>query len=308
MKRFTILAAFLLFATIGVMAQSADTTVVINNHEVKIKDNENGIKIKIYDLKDGVRTSDEPVYESNYSKRTSRSKRFTYSYDGEEFVLRDHGQRDEEKSTGKAYRELEQALPIFYLSHLEFTDGPFGVISPIHQRPSSFEWGLYSPTTIFCTKGGHFGMATGLGISNSYNYFQHDYVLAKTDNGLEMLTLSDYTDGRFTEASKSYLRYWSLRVPLTLQLQWRVGGSPLTVSAGAEVEWRFGMRSFARYDGAKRTITNDLKYNAFGCNALVQVGYAGFIIFGKVGLVDVLSIYNVGSVNQLSVGIGFNFD
>jgi len=312
MKKIFILAALMLFTTLGVFSQNADTTVIVNNHEYNISDDENKIKIEIFGLKDGVRTTKEPIYESVFFKRIThdgRARRFTISTYNDNAV--EEKQCEIKEKTTWFRRELAQPFPHLYFSHLEFSDGAFGGFIDMHNRPASFEWGHYSPVTIFCTKGGHFGMATGLGISNSYNFLYGDYVMIMDDGKIKIETLSDYTNGQFNKAKKSYLRYWSLRLPLTAQLQWKLGRDYMTLSAGAELEWRFGMRSFARYDGAKRTISDDLNYNAIGCNALLQVGYGGCLVFGRVGLIDMFTLEKqnpVWDACQISIGIGYNFD
>ena len=312
MRKLTFLTVILLFVTVGVFAQQADTTIVINNHEYNISDNDDKITIEIFGTKDGVRTTKDPIYESVFFKRTTndgRVRRFTISTYNDNAVEEEQNETKETKIWFS--RKLEQPLPHIYFSHLEFSDGAFGALIDMHNRPASFEWGHYRPVTIFCTKGGHFGMATGLGISNSYDFFYGDYVMMMDEGKMKIETLSNYTGGQFDKAKRSYLRYWSLRLPLTAQLQWKLGRDYITLSAGAELEWRFGMRSFARYDGAKRTIANDLNYNAIGCNALFQVGYGGCLVFGRVGLLDMFTLEKqnpVWDACQISIGIGYNFD
>ena len=314
MKKFTLLAALLLFATIGIYAQNADTTVIVNNHEIKINDSGEKIKIKIYELDKGSRTTNEPIYESSYSRKREdggRIRRFSYSFSNDEVTTKEDNGTTVVKSTSRWFtKELHQPFPNLYFSHLELTDGSFGSFSNMmHQKQSSFEWGMYSPITIFCTNDEHFGIATAFGFSNSYNFFGQDYVLMMNDDGnSEMQPLSVYTNNEYTSTSKSFLRYWSLRVPLTMQAQFKVNRSYLTFSAGAEVEWRIWVRSFARYGGSKHTISSDLDYNAIGLNALFQVGYNGFILFSRFGLTEMFKSNKLNDVYQMSVGIGINFD
>lgn len=308
MKKLTFLTTLLLLMTVGVFAQKVDTTVVINNHEYCISDDKDDIKINIYGLKDGVRTTKEPIYESRFFKKTvsdGRVHRFSFSTYNDEM----EGRETEDVSFWFSH-ELKQPLPSLYFSHLEFSNSD-GTLIDMHNRPSSFEWGGYSPITILCTKGGHFGVSTGFGISNSYNFLYGDYVMMMDKGKVKIEELSVYTEGRFEKANKSFLRYWSLRLPVMSQLQWKVGREYLSISAGAELEWRFWMRSFARYDGAKRTISDDLNYRAIGCNALLQIGYGGCIVFGRIGLTELFTLEEqnpVWNACQVSVGIGYNFD
>lgn len=314
MKKLLFSAAVMLLSVASVFAQGIDTTLVVKNHEIKIYDNENKIDVKVYELKDGVKVSKEPVYESRYNFESNEGERtvtFKMPYrDGRKGMYRgDNETAAHKKSNYKHRRRLAQPLPLLYFSYMNIGDGAFGEkSSAIPQRPVSFEWGMYFPMTIFSTgRTTVFGMATGLGFSNSYNHFDTRYVMKNDVNGdVNILTLEDYTDGRFYDAKKSYLRYWSFRLPLTMQLQWKVGRRPLTVSAGAEVEWRMGMRSFSKYDGEKHLIDKKLSYKPFGCNALFQVGYAGVILFTRFGLTDMFGS-DAFNANQFTAGIGFNF-
>lgn len=213
----------------------------------------------------------------------------------------------------KITKGLHPGLPDLYYSFLNMTKGSFGPEANVPLRPSSFEWGMYSPVTIFCTGGGHFGMATGLGISNSYNFFDHSKVLVMNDGNSEFQQLYDYSsiegNGPVTNlAHRSFLRYWSLRLPLTMQLQWNIDGNWVTISAGAEIEWRFGVRSFAKYGGSKHTISNDLDYNPLGVNALVSLGFDDTVIFARMGLTEMFKSDKLNDIYQFAFGFGFNFD
>lgn len=314
MKKVLLSAAVMLLSLANVFAQGIDTTLLSANHEIKIFDNEKKIDIKVFELKDGVRVSNEPIYQSYYNfdvKDVDRTVIIRVPFSDSKVIAYSNGADSvvSERSFFCSYRSLEQPLPNLYFNYINIGDGVFGPKSTvIPQRPVSYEWGMYFPMTIFCTGGRTvFGMATGVGFSNSYNDFDTKYVMKKDGNGdVAMVTLAEVTDGRFVESEKSYLRYWSFRLPLTMQLQWRVGVNTMTVSAGAEVEWRCGMRSFAKYDGAKRTMDDKLIYRPFGCNALFQVGYAGVILFSRFGLTDMFGS-NSFNATQFAAGIGFNF-
>lgn len=312
MKKLLLSAAVMLLSVASAFAQGIDTTLVVKNHEIKIYDNDDRIDVKVYELKDGERILQDPVYESRYNfdgeegDRTVTIKMPLKRGNGSMYR---GGDDNVAKKSYRHHRRLAQPLPLLYFSYMNIGDGAFGEkSSAIPQRPVSFEWGMYCPVTIFSTgKTTVFGMATGLGFSNSYNHFDTRYVMKNDVNGdVNIFTLEDYTDGKFVDAKKSYLRYWSFRLPLTMQLQWKVGRRPLTLSAGAEVEWRIGMRSFSKYDGEKHLIDRKLSYKPFGCNALFQVGYAGVILFTRFGLTDIFGS-DAFNANQFTAGIGFNF-
>ncbi len=222
---------------------------------------------------------------------------------------------------------LQQTLPDLYYGYLNLCNEPFGPEANIPLRSSAFEWGTYNQHTIFCTKGGHFGMTWGFGISNSYNLFSHDKVFVvgidpNDENKAGFMLLSDYsksTDegglGHGPEnnyAHRSYLRYWSLRLPLMVQAQCNINGTPLALAAGVEAEWRFGVRSFARYGGSKHTIANNFDYNPLGLNAIVSLAGDDGVLFARMGLTEFMQAYdsdgNFKDLYQVSIGFGFNFD
>ena len=214
--------------------------------------------------------------------------------------------------------ELHQTLPDLYYGKLNLYNGPFGPEAHMPVRSSSFEWGTYNQHTIFMEKSGHFGMAWGLGISNSYNYFDHDKVLRLDENGKAYLQSlyaysSEEGNGPVNKfAHRSFLRYWSLRLPILMQVQWEIDDTPLAIAAGVEAEWRFGVRSFARYGGSKHLITNSLDYNSVGLNALISIAGDDGVVFARFGLTDFFSVKDswndVSNMYQMTIGFGFNFD
>ena len=211
-------------------------------------------------------------------------------------------------------KKIVDPLPSIYYSYENMLNGPFGPSSDMPLRSSSFEWGLYGTTPVLTTRDGLFGISTGLGISNAYNYLTHDKVLALDDNHqayIESLNTYSSVEGHGpvnNYAHRSFIRYWSLRLPVMFELQWRIDNTPLAIAAGAELEWRFGMRSFARYGGAKHTITDDINSNPVGFNVLFSLIFDDTVIFFRSNLTDMFSVKDCGDIYQMSLGFGFNFD
>lgn len=261
MKKHLLFAAFMLFATASLFAQSQRTIIIKESND-----------------DDGKVTIIEKVFES----------------------------------------KLHQTLPDLYYGYINMYSGAFGPEAHMPLRASSFEWGTYNQHTVFATRNNVFGVTWGFGISNSYNYFDHDIVLRKGDDGKAYLqSLHDYSseegNGPVNNyAHRSFLRYWSLRLPIMMQLQWEVDDKYLAIAAGVEAEWRFGVRSFARYGGAKHTITNSLDYNPVGLNALFSVSGQDGVIFFRMGLTDFFNVKDSrGDYNdmyQMAIGFGFNFE
>ncbi|MGN0033482.1 MAG: hypothetical protein ACI358_06890 [Candidatus Limimorpha sp.] len=323
MKKFTLITVLMLFLSTGIVAQKVYTTLVVNSHEICIADDNDEINITIYELDKNGRTTESPLFESVFVKKGD----FSGTYKNVSYAFRNKVIKVEDDNVDvrvtSFYRNLNQAFPSVYFSHLGLLDGVFGnQPSEIKQRAGSFEWGLYFPATVFCTRNNHFGIATGLGISNSYNFFNNNYVLMNNNGDLYQQKVSDLVAGQTNGhddiigagVTKSYLRYWSTHLPLTLQLQWKVSGNTMMLSAGCDLEWRFGMRSFARYHGSKHTMASDINYNPIGLNAIFQIGFANVNIISRFGLTEMFNIKESAtsedymSINQWSIGIGFNID
>ena len=239
----------------------------------------------------------------------------------EKTIIIKHNGNDDEKVTiieRLIHDQLIDPLPDLYYSYLNLRNGVFGPEAHVPLRSSSFEWGLYSMDQLFCTRNGHFGMTTGFGISNSYNYFDHNIVLRVNDeNEAYFQSLYEYSseDGHGPAnifAHRSFLRYWSFRAPVMIQGQWEINEKPLVVAAGAEIELRCGMRSFARYGGSKHTIVDSFNYNQWGVNALCSVRADNAVLFLRVGLTDLFKVTDTNGdkidMCQASLGFGFNFD
>ena len=105
-----------------------------------------------------------------------------------------------------------------------------------------------------------------------------------------------------------YYRYWSLRLPISVQFRWRVGGNKMAFSFGPEFEWRFSMKSFTYLQNNKLMVSDNLAYNPFGVNALAVLNFKSFVIFGRTGLTQLFNQDNSPiRVTPVNLGIGFSF-
>lgn len=234
-------------------------------------------------------------------------------------IVKNNGDTNEKVTIVEKFfaSKLNDPLPDLYYAYLNMRSGAFGPEANVPLRSSSFEWGMYSTKEVLSSKNSRFGISTGLGISNSYNYLTHDKVLNIDANRVAYIqSLREYSEqeghGPANDyAHRTFLRYWSLRLPVMFQLQWDINGTPLALAAGAEFEWRFGVRSFARYGGSKHTITDNLDYSPIGFNALASLSFGDAVIFFRMGLTDMFKIKdgnNISDINQMAIGFGFNFD
>ena len=83
-----------------------------------------------------------------------------------------------------------------------------------------------------------------------------------------------------TEYSKSRLRYFYFRIPLSIEWQTRINGrGPLFFAVGPEAEIRHGFRSKGKINGEKKTFDKGLNGRPLGINVLAQAGYADLGVY-----------------------------
>lgn len=269
-----------------------DTVIIYNNHEIQIKENEKGLKVKVYDVDENEKTEIEPSYEIRYKGNNNVSINIPFV-------------NEKETNGSRSYKAL---TPGVYYAYTMFSEKSFGQMSPdISQRGRSFEWGLHPiRCSIYHTKNNVFGVHTGLGISNTYIYFKKFNVLTEIDGKIAMVDLIGDSiispNQPHKKDGKSFLRYWSLHIPVCVQLQFKTN-TLLRIAAGVDFEWKFGMRSFARYDGTKHTISDDLNYNPINCNALFMISIHRIVISSKIALNDMFGHSDIGTY-PFTIGIG----
>lgn len=147
-------------------------------------------------------------------------------------------------------------------------------------------------------KGFEFGIALGqwgyhmtrnVGINTAFYLTRSRYWL---DNGL-YLNYNPNVDGTRTlvlsnakiddkEVKQGYLRYWSIRVPLCLEISSASRRGPF-IAIGPELEYRFGDVSKVEYYGQKKgeKIVKGVNLNPLGLNAVARVGISDFGIIAR---------------------------
>ena len=86
---------------------------------------------------------------------------------------------------------------------------------------------------------------------------------------------------------ETWFRYWGFRLPVNLELQHYVNGSPFFLTIGPEIEYRFAPRALGRVDGGKQqVISKNYDLNPLNVNLMAQVGYGNIGFMAKLSLVD----------------------
>ncbi|MCR5313539.1 MAG: hypothetical protein K6E54_07870 [Bacteroidaceae bacterium] len=209
------------------------------------------------------------------------------------------------KKEYQAKRIYDNNLPSIYFTHAQLNSRGFAKSDALKQAGSSYEWGMYlCAHDINLSKNGNTGMSVGLGFSRTSFRFKNDNVLMEDEMG-DLIFSKLPTNPNI---NKSWLRYWSIRMPVTIGYR----SKNIAISAGPELEWRIMCRSRAKYEGSKHTIISEPDINPLAVNAIVNVSIGDICILGRVGLTDLLKIKSSTvkqgsnfSVTPFSVGIGF---
>ena len=316
MKRFILISVLMAFFGNAFSQEiKTDTTFIVNSNKIQVVDGKNGLKIKVYEMTQDGYVSVNPYYESRYEGSFTNDKSESNTYIQlpivPSFVKKQNVVVKETEDNQKQYKIkcFNPAYPNIYYSFSQMYDDSFMFeSSAFSQRPNSFEWGMYLFDQELCyNKSRTLGLVTALGISNTYNFFNNKTVFA-TDNGTPYIY--NFNNGgeivpegmsNRTYVDKSYLRYWSLRLPVSLQIQWRLSYKVMALSVGPELEWRFGMRSKVKYDGEKHVVANDINYNPLGVNILTTLKFQDFILFGRFGLTKMFG----STLNAVPFNVGF---
>lgn len=115
-----------------------------------------------------------------------------------------------------------------------------------------------------------FGVAAAFGWSYTYLALDDKDVFYIDEEGK---TVCSPLEGQIYH--KPRLRYWSLRLPVSLQWSTREGRRVEFISVGAEAEYRSHIRSEVDYkgDANHRMTHHSLAVNPWSCNFLLQYGF-----------------------------------
>ena len=337
MKRLAFLTLFVALVVNAFSQETKNDTIVvngdkveilINNNKVKIVDSSNGLKINVFTITENGEVEKNPYYESRYENdvnSVTEKKNVTINIPIKPTFIKDDKYVTDDKGTKIKFYSFDPIYPNIYYAYSAMIGIP-----PSHyrlnfnlQKANSFEWGSYLFQYDIChNKRKTIGLTTALGFSNTYFYSSYILGTTTTDNS------SNYTyffrpadlneegnsipDGLLStnpeELDGGSYRYWSLRLPISVQLQWRVGGNRMAFSFGPEFEWRFAMKSFTYFQNDKLTVSDNLAYNPFGVNALAVLNFKSFVIFGRAGLTQMFNQDNSPiRVTPVNLGIGFSF-
>lgn len=256
MKR--ILFLFLIMTSMTVVAQESipqDTTLYLNGRKVVIKERDGKIKVKMYEAKaENDTIENTQVFEGVYLDGRSIERTTTVSVP---FVKKKKG-----------YYRFDPHYPAIYFGFNKLANSTFQYSAKVPQLGSkSWEWGINMFNTgVAITRDNHWGLTTTLGLARIVYKLDDNYGFEKID-GITVCRQADDVDYQ-----KSWLRYW---LPPTCQpgVANQIWQPPCFHCAGPEIEWRVGVKSRAKYDNKKHTLSDKLNTHPLGRNLLLQAGY-----------------------------------
>ena len=240
----------------------------------------------------------ERVYEYDEYGKVGRSegwaRRFAHNFVdglmGAEYyeVYDNNGNKTESKSddpktkknVSKSYRYYGPGhTPDFYFGiNLLCTDRPPVLTPDLPQKPGKgFEFGFaIGQWGYHMTK--NIGVNTALYLTRSRYWFDKGQYLNYNINK-DFKFVNDPIGDR--EVKQGYLRYWSLRVPLCLEISSASSRGPF-IAVGPEIEYRFGDVSIVEYQGGKsEKLIKGTNVNPLGLNAVLRVGISDFGLIAR---------------------------
>lgn len=259
-----ILAAFVLLFTTGAVAQEAaqDTTLVVNGQKIVIKQGNGKVKVKLYEATSkGDTIENEQIFEGVYLDGQSTEKRTLL--DGLPFNQKKKKNRN----------NFDPHASGFYFGYTQLSNDFYGFGTGTMPNLNAFKsWEIganFFTTDIPLSRDHHWAVTAGLGWG--YRSFRLDgneaFISAEGSTTIE-------PGNEETEYSKSRLRYFYFRIPLSIEWQTKVNGhDPVFLAAGPEIEIRHGIKSMAKVNGDSQTLGNGMYVRPVGVNLLVQAGY-----------------------------------
>ena len=270
----------------------------------------------------------ERYYEYDEYGKVGRSegwaRRFAHNfYDGlvgAEYyeVVENDGTKSQKKSddsknksnVSKSYRYYGPGhTPDFYFGvNLLCTDQPPTLAAGLPQKPGKgFEFGIsLGRWGYHMTK--NVGINTAFYLTRSRYWIDGGQYLNYTARNLDKKI--DLYSGTFegNTVKQGYLRYWSLRVPLCLELSSASRRGPF-IAVGPEIEYRFGdvSKVDVTEDDERLTVTKGINVNPLGLNAVARIGINDFGITARYSFTSLFLDDDPVQTYPFMIGISTSF-
>jgi len=288
------------------LAQStvSDTTIRFRNKVVKIEDQNNEVKVKVYESQNGKDTvSYKQLYEGIFSEGKSFEKWTVMEDLGIQLPTFGKGKKD------KNYR-MKAHYAGFGIGFANLIDdrttSTYTKAIPIKVNETT-EWFINFSEHIVPIYRNNLGITTGLGIG------WHTYRL---DNNQMLQSIGGVTQViPFERGEVEYSRLKITRLTVPVMLEWQFGNrrpNYFHLAAGAEA----GIKTYSTYkvkyrdaDGKtlKQITGRGLNTNPISLDLIAQGGMGNISIFAKYGLVKIFEDNRGPAVRPVSIGLLFHF-
>lgn len=218
--------------------------------------------------------------------------------------------KKEQKNVSKTYRYYGPGhTPSFYLGvNMLTTDDPMVMVPGLPQKQGKgFElgfavgqWGYHMTRNI--------GVNTAFYITRSRYWIDNGQFLDYTSNrtGGQKIDLFDTYDGH--QVKQGYLRYWSLRVPICLEISSASRRGPF-IAVGPEIEYRFADVSKVDLIGQddRVTVADGINVNPLGLNAVARIGINDFGITARYSFTSLFLDDDPVKTYPFMIGISTSF-
>lgn len=269
--------------------KTSDTTFVFNKQKFEISQNGERTSVKVY-KKNG--TEMKKTVETEFLDGQEVEQVYVTS----PFIPR---------RTYKRHSQEYSHYPFMFAGGDLLAGSAFGTSSSdrYSRDGKSSEWGFTGASFVYPLTPS-LAITSALSIAHVSHHFKTGYVLNTIDGVTSLQPFKgDNDDDR---PSKSYLSYWTIRMPLMAEWSMRVGVDDLFAAFGPSVEFRFNERS--RYKlGKKHTISKDVNMNPVGLNLEARVGYGSFMLYARTALTPLLRTEYAPEWHPFAVGMGLRF-
>ncbi len=265
-----IMFSLLLLLPLALIAQETtkESTVYVDGQKIVVKRSSNKIKVKVYEeTVKGDTIENDQIFEGVYLDGQSTERRIAMTIP---FVT---------KKPKSRYR-FEPHVAGLYIGYSRlYSNMAFGKPDNLDlQLSKSWEIGFnLFEGAIPLTRDRHWAITTGLGWGYTSFRQNNGFYFDESDG----VSHNDILIGG-PVYDYSRLRYNFFRLPVSLEWQKRINGrKPLFVSAGAEVEVRYAVRSKVNIDDKTTTVARDLNTHPVGINFLAQAGYSNIGFYAR---------------------------
>ncbi len=272
---------------------TCDTTFVFNKQKFEISQKGERTNVKVY-KKNG--TEMTKTLETQYLDGQEVEQVYVTS----PFIPR---------KTAKRHSQEYSHYPFIFFGGNMMAGSAFGTSSDDKyiRDSKSGEWGFYG-CSFECPISSSWAITSALSVAFVSHHFNTDYVLNTTDGITSLQPFANVWQNNGDEdndqhPSKSYLSYWTTRIPIMAEWSRKIGRDDVYAAFGPSIEFRFKERSRYKLD-KRHTLTRDVNMNPVGINLEARLGYGFLMLYARTALTPLLRTKYAPEWHPFTVGIG----